>query len=145
MTDGAGLARRWVAMFDEHNAADAAAVVADHYVEHAVAPFGQAETGLVDGPSHLRSVVAWLVAQFPDLRMTVELVVATDALAAVLVSSRGTNRGLLNGVIPPTGRAFAARQTHWFRLGNGRLVEHWATRDDLTTMIQLGIVPGPPL
>jgi hypothetical protein len=48
--------------------------------------------------------------------------------------------------VPPTGRRFAAHQTHWFRAAGGRLAEHWATRDDLTAMLQLGVIrrPGPP-
>ena len=35
---------------------------------------------------------------------------------------------------------------NWFRVTDGTLVEHWATRDDLTAMLQLGEVrpPGRP-
>jgi predicted ester cyclase len=54
--------------------------------------------------------------------------------------------GPLNGVMPPTGKRFAARQSHWFRVENGKLAEHWATREDLVAMLQLGVVqpPGRP-
>ncbi|HEX2742742.1 MAG TPA: hypothetical protein VHM69_20040, partial [Rubrobacter sp.] len=44
------------------------------------------------------------------------------------------------------GKRFVARQSHWFRVADGKLVEHWATREDLPTMLQLGIIqpPGAP-
>ena len=100
----------------------------------------------MDGPSHTRSVVEWLRAQFPDLRMTVEAVVADAGMVAVRVLSEGTNLGPLNGVMPPTGKRFRASQSHWYRIEDGKLAEHWAVRDDLTTMVQLGVIarPGGP-
>jgi predicted ester cyclase len=87
-----------------------------------------------------------LMAQFPDLHMEVEAIVAEGDTVAVRVLSEGTNLGPLNGVVPPTGKRFAARQSHWFRVENGRLAEHWATREDLVAMMQLGVVqpPGRP-
>jgi len=45
--------------------------------------------------------------------------------------------------MPPTGKRSAARQSHWYRVESGKLVEHWATRDDLSAMLQLGLVPPP--
>jgi len=75
--------------------------------------------------------------------MPVELLVADGDLVAALVVTSGTNLGTLNGIVPPTGRRFTARQTHWFRVRDGRLSEHWATRDDLSTMLQLGVVELP--
>ena len=61
------------------------------------------------------------------------------------VLSEGTNLGRLGGVIPPTGNRFSARQSHWYRLAGGKLAEHWATRDDLTAMMQLGVLaPAAP-
>ncbi len=121
-------------------------IAAPTYVEHAVAPFGRDAPGAVDGPRHLRETAQWLREQFPDVVMTIESIVEEDDLVAVRVHSQGTNLGPLNGVIPPTGRRFAAHQSHWFRVADDRLAEHWATRDDLPTMIQLGVIrpPGPP-
>ena len=39
---------------------------------------------------------------------------------------------------PPTGKRIATTQTHWFRIADGKVVEHWANRDDLGTGMQLG-------
>ena len=46
--------------------------------------------------------------------------------------------------MPPTGKRFATTQTHWFRLRDGMVVEHWANRDDQGTAMQLGWVPPTP-
>src|SRR3954454_11604377 len=85
-------------VFNEARAEVCYELVADRYVEHAIAPFGTTEPGEVDGPSHARSVVEWLRA-FPDLRMTVESVVADADVVVVRVLSEGTNLGPLNGVM----------------------------------------------
>src|SRR5690242_4114545 len=37
------------------------------------------------------------------------------------------------GVMPPTGKAFAITQTHWFRTRDSVITEHWANRDDLAS------------
>ena len=75
--------------------------------------------------------------------MQTEAIVAEGDLVVARVLSTGTYLGTVEGMPPPTGRAFEARQTHWFRVENGQLSEHWATRDDLTTMIQIGLIPPP--
>jgi predicted ester cyclase len=61
------------------------------------------------------------------------------------MTARGTNHGPIGGVVPPTGREFTAGQSHWFRIEGGKLAEHWV-RDDLTAMLQLGVIqpPGSP-
>jgi predicted ester cyclase len=143
MPSGEDLVRSWVAMFNTGDGSGADQIAADDYVEHAQAPFGRSEPGPVRGPEHLRSAAAWLLEQFPDLRMTIDLLVADGDLVAALVTSTGTNLGPLDGVMPPTGRLFSARQSHWFRVRDGRLVEHWATRDDLDAMLQLGVLERP--
>jgi predicted ester cyclase len=119
------------------------ALVAADYVEHALAPFETDEPGAVHGPSHMRGVVEWLVEQYPDLRMEVVAAVSQEDLVAVRVMSRGTNTGPLNGVVPATGRRFEAGQAHWYRVHDNKLSEHWAIRDDLRTMLQLGLISGP--
>jgi predicted ester cyclase len=121
-------------------------IMAEEYAEHAVEPFGGQEPGQVQGPSHQRGVVEWLRAQFPDLRMRIQSIIAEGELVAVRIRSEGTNLGSLGGVAPPTGKRFAAEQSHWYRVADGRLCEHWATRDDLSAMLQLGVIrpPGRP-
>jgi predicted ester cyclase len=141
------LVRRWVEeIFNGHRVEVADDVVAAEFVEHALAPFGQQAPGQVDGPAHTRATVEFLRAQFPDVRMTIEAIAAEEDVVSVRVLATGTNLGPLNGMIPPTGRSFSAQQSHWFRVADGRIAEHWATRDDLSTMLQLGVIPrpGPP-
>jgi predicted ester cyclase len=137
------LVRRWFEEgFNDRNTDVFAELASIDYVEHAAAPFGTQEPGRVEGPQHMRGVVEWLVEQFPDIQMTVEAVVSDGDVVVARVLSDGTNLGKLGGIIPPTGKRFSARQSHWYLVREGKLAEHWATRDDLTTMIQLGAL-GP--
>ena len=53
--------------------------------------------------------------------MTVEAVAVDGDLVVALVRSEGTNDGKLNGMMPPTGKRFVARQSHWFRVQDGGL------------------------
>lgn len=45
--------------------------------------------------------------------------------------------------VPPTGKAYTVQQIHIFRIEHGKIAEHWAVRDDLGMMQQLGVVPIP--
>ena len=133
-------------VFSAENLAAADEIMAEDYIEHAVAPFGSDEPGRVHGPSHARGTVEWLRTQFPDLEMTIESMVAEGGTVAVRIRSQGTNLGSLGGVGPATNKRFVAEQSHWYRVADGKLREHWATRDDLSAMLQLGVIhpPGPP-
>jgi len=145
--EGKDLARRWCEeVFNEKNLAVCDEIAADRYVEHAAAPFERSEPGEVNGPVHMRGVTAWLFEQFPDFRMEIEALIAEGDTVALRVRSEGTNLGKVGGVAPPTGKKFSAGQSHWFRVKGGKLAEHWVTRDDLSAMLQLGLVepPGPP-
>jgi hypothetical protein len=78
--------------------------------------------------------------------MMVEMTIANGALVSCRVFSEGTNLGPLNGTILPTAKQFTGWQTHWFRVADNRLAEHWAVRDDLLKLLQLGVIqfPGRP-
>ena len=52
--------------------------------------------------------------------------------------------GSVEDVFPPTGERFATTQTHWLRVRDGQVIEHWADRDDLGMAKQLGWVPPTP-
>ena len=68
-------------------------------------------------PQATRQTAEWLLVQFPDMDMTKEAIVSEGDTVAVRVLSEGTNLGPLNGVVPPTGKRFSARQSHWYRVG----------------------------
>ena len=138
--------RHFEEIFNQKNLAGCNEIMAEHFVEHAAAPFAQSAPGRVNGPQAMRRSAEWLLAQFPDLHMTIVAVVAEGDIVAARILSEGTNLGAFNNVMPPTGKRFVARQSHWFRVVDNKLVEHWATRDDLSVMLQLGIIqpPGKP-
>jgi predicted ester cyclase len=117
--------------------------MAEEYLEHAPAPFSESAPGRVNGPQAMRKTAEWLLAQFPDLHMKIEAMITEGDTVAVMVLSEGTNLGPLNGVVPPTGKRFSARQSHWYRVRDGKLAEHWATREDLAAMLQLGVIQPP--
>ncbi len=43
---------------------------------------------------------------------------------------------------PPTGKRFEVQHIHWLKLRDGRIVDHFATRDDVGMMQQLGLLPA---
>lgn len=87
-----------------------------------------------------RRIWEWLLSVFPDHRSDIEDAAADGDTVAVRGACSGTHEGETSG-IPPTGRRFAAQQSHWFRVADGKLAEHWAVRDDLGMMRQLGVIP----
>jgi predicted ester cyclase len=106
------------------------------------------------GPAAFHATKLWLHDAFGELRWDIHDVVAEGDLAVVHCTMSGrhvrdfvsfSEDGDVADAFPPTGRTFATTQTHWLRLADGRVVEHWANRDDLGTAAQLGWVPPSPL
>ena len=137
--------RHFEQMWNQRDFAACDDLMAEDYVEHGSAPFDINEPGRVHGPTAMRETMKWLLDQFPDLHMQIEEVISDMDLVVARVRSTGSNLGPLNGFLPPSGKSFNSCQSHWFRVSDGKLTEHWATRDDLTTMLQLGVVTPPRL
>jgi predicted ester cyclase len=53
----------------------------------------------------------------------------------------GTHEGEFWGILQ-TGKRFTVQQSHWFRVVDGKVAEHWAVRDDLVMLRQLGVLPS---
>ena len=105
------------------------------------------------GPDAFRATATWLRRAFSDLAVTVHEAVEQGDLVVLhtTLSGRHTGRIVMYDVdgrptqaFPPTGRTFAATQTHWLRIADGQVIEHWANRDDLGTGAQLGWIPPSP-
>lgn len=80
---------------------------------------------------------------FSELRLDLHEVVAGGDLVAYRATLSGVHTGPLLGMAP-TGRRFSARHMHMLRLRDLRASEHWAVRDDLSMLQQLGIIPATP-
>ena len=107
----------------------------------------------VAGPAGFYATALWLRAAFADLHYDIHHVVADGHLVAVNSTMNGhhvepivlyTDAGQVDTAFPPTRKTFATTQSHWFRIQDGKVIEHWANRDDLGQAKQLGWLPPTP-
>jgi len=106
------------------------------------------------GPEALKATAGWLRRAFGELRFDIHDIVVIDDRAIAWVTLHGRNTGpfvvhdspdgSVTEVFPPTGRSFAARQVHWFRIADGAIAEHDAVRDDMGMAKQVGWIPPRP-
>jgi predicted ester cyclase len=105
------------------------------------------------GPAGYYATALWLRTAFADLAYDIHHVVADGNLVAINSTMSGrhvapfavyTPEGQVDTVFPPTGKTFAITQSHWFRVQDGQVIDHWANRDDLGQARQLGWVPPTP-
>jgi predicted ester cyclase len=101
------------------------------------------------GRDGLRLVLEDIYTTFPDWRMEILEMVAEKDSVVVRCTVSGTHRGVgkrpVNGGMlvgaEPTQKRFEVQHMHWYRLRDGKIVEHRANRDDLGMMRQLGFLP----
>jgi predicted ester cyclase len=107
----------------------------------------------IAGPAGFYATALWLRAAFAELHYDIHHVVADGDLVAVNSTMNGrhvapivlyTDDGQVDTAFPPTRKPFATTQSHWFRIQDGKVIEHWANRDDLGQARQLGWVPPTP-
>jgi predicted ester cyclase len=102
------------------------------------------------GPERIQRIREDITATFPDYHMEVVEMVAVGDVVVVRCNVNGTHRGVgrlsVNGGmlvgVQPTGKRFEIAHIHWYKLRDGKIVEQWATRDDLGMMRQLGLLPS---
>ena len=87
------------------------------------------------------AIVAANSQAFPDLKWTVEDMIADGDTVAVRYTMTGTHRGTFAGVAP-TGKAVTAQSMAFYRLADGKIVEERAQLDMLSLLQQMGAVPG---
>ncbi len=109
-------------------------VVASDFVHHA--------PGLPPDLEGMKQALPMFRAAFPDMRLTVEEIIAEDDKVVARVTVRGTHQGELMG-IPATGKPVEFTETHISRIAGGKIVERWGEWDALGMMQQIGAVPAP--
>ena len=131
------LIRTYVEMiFNQKQVDRADELVAPGYIDHAALP------GQPPGLEGAKQKWAMFLAGIPDLRVTIEELMAEGDKVGVRRSYAGTHRGELLG-IPPTGKQVRIGGISIFRLAGGKIAEHWEQLDRLALIQQLGVVPTP--
>jgi predicted ester cyclase len=146
------LALRSIQIMEDGTRDDFDEVLHPEFVNHEAKDEPPASRGR--GPDTAYATALWLRDAFADLRWEIHEVVAEGDLVAVHCTMSGRHvrpfvgydeEAQVREAFPPTGKRFATTQTHWLRIADGRVIEHWANRDDLGTAFQLGWVPPTPL
>ncbi len=92
------------------------------------------------GPESEKKRVALYRNAFPDLRLTIDDIIAEGETVVARWSCRGTHKGDLNG-IAPTGNHFNITGVSIARFTNGKMSEGFVNWDALGLMQQLDVVP----
>jgi steroid delta-isomerase-like uncharacterized protein len=91
------------------------------------------------GPDGFRHTARRLRRAFAELRIEPLDVVAEADKVAIRARVSGRHVGPFAGM-PATGREFSVEHTHIVRILDGKVVEHWANRDDAGMLRQLGLL-----
>ena len=75
---------------------------------------------------------------YPDMKFVVQGQRATDDVVVTRFTALGTNTGELNGA-PPTGKRILVDLTTTQRFVKGRVVEEWATWDEMATALDFAL------
>ncbi|MBI3678243.1 MAG: ester cyclase [Proteobacteria bacterium] len=104
--------------------------IADDFVDHSMA------AGAPKGVEPVISFGRSMRLIFPDMKVTLDRVVAEGDMVAVHATWRGTQRGTFQGV-PATNKMLSFPGMVFWRIKNGKLAERWAMLDMMTIAQQL--------
>jgi steroid delta-isomerase-like uncharacterized protein len=95
----------------------------------------------------IKENLASVFSAFPDLRTTIDDMIAEGDTVAYRFTWRGTHQGELKetpfGPISATGKPFTLNAITYVRLANGKIAEDWGQFDSLKFFQLLGVVPTP--
>lgn len=109
----------------------------DHF-DHTLPPL----PGLPQGRDGVLQLMQTFRAAFPDLVMSVDMVIGEGDLVGEVLTLRGTQTGSFLGV-PPTGKSVEIKSVNICRIEDGLVRERWGASDDVGLLRQLGILPSP--
>jgi steroid delta-isomerase-like uncharacterized protein len=124
--------------FNEGNLALADQLIAPDAINHD--PAEPAQLRGLRGPEVLRRTVQMYRSAFPDVRITVDDVIASGDKVVLRWHSEGTHRGELEG-LAPTGTRGSVTGISIDLWKDGRVVESWTEWDNLGLARQLGAMP----
>jgi len=94
------------------------------------------------GPEGQKRLVGLYRGAFPDMRMTIDDMIADGDRVVLRWTARGTNTGEMMGM-PATGKPATVTGIIVNRLAAGKIAEGWGNFDALGMLQQLGVIPTP--
>lgn len=109
--------------------------LADELIHPAFVDHEPAHPDDAGGPESVKRTASRLHTMFAELRFAIE-----DEIAE---GDRVVQRVTMSGRHEASGRRFAVRHVYLWRIEDGRIAEHWGSRDDLGLLRQVGALPPP--
>jgi steroid delta-isomerase-like uncharacterized protein len=88
------------------------------------------------GPDGLKGIVSLLRSAFPDLRVTIDEMIAEGDMVVARTTFTGTHRGNFQG-IPPTGQRVSFGSVDIVHVRGGQFVSHYGLQDGLGLLQQV--------
>lgn len=100
-------------------------------IEELVAPeFTSATFGITDdGPARLHAAAERIHGSLQDVEFAIDDLVAEADRVAVRLTASATPTGEFMGVKAAAGRRYSISEAHFFRIADGKIVEHWHLHD----------------
>ena len=120
-------------LFEKGNLGAADELIHPNFVNHEAPPDNP------QGPEGLKETIGWLRSLWGPMRFEIEDEIAEGDKVVARVIMHGRHVGEFLGQAP-TGKEFATKQIHVWRIEDGKAIEHWSVRDDLGQAFQLGLI-----
>ena len=111
--------------------------IADNYNEHQMMP------GQKPGLAGLKEMMSMMKTAYPDMKWTVNDIIADSNTIWAHFTMTGTNSGPMMGM-PATNKKINVQGVDIIRLGaDGKATDHWGYMEEQKMMMQLGMMPPP--
>ncbi|MBA3899576.1 MAG: ester cyclase [Bacteroidetes bacterium] len=110
--------------------------VDQNMTEHTPDPTMQVEG---KGLEYVKNFFTQIRNAFPDFKMTVNEVFTKGDKVGVYYSTKGTQKGEMNG-IPPTNKSTEVTGFDLLLLKDGKVTEHWGLYDSMKMMMDLELI-----
>ena len=99
----------------------------------------EASEGIGGGPDGYLATARYMNNAFSEATWMPLMIVSDDKdKYAMAMEFSGIHTGDFLG-IAPTGKKVKIRHLHFFRVQDGKAIEHWGARDELTLLAQIGV------
>jgi len=110
-------------------------IYADNFIDHSPFP------GTTPDREGIKQFIKIIHDAFPDIKLTIEDLIAESDKLVERVKATGTNKGEFMG-ITPTDKQITVPVITINRFAGDKIVERWSISDQLAMMQQLGVIPS---